>query len=128
MRTTSAFYTSQTAKQPSKLFTNGLLRSETQSLQITWHGPEKKYQLQKRVQGEHRLYMGHRKEQKEVIWDNPTNRIVYQWVVGPITRSTTWTNTVRNRFRQKAGENEAFRALEIGEAKWCKEHIPWKGI
>ena len=47
--------------------------------------------------------------------------------VGPITGSTTWTNTVRNRFRQKAGEIETFRALEIGAAKWCKEHIPHKG-
>ena len=36
-----------------------------------------------------------------------------------------WTNTVRNRigqYRQKAGEIEALRALEIGAAKWCKEH------
>jgi hypothetical protein len=55
-----------------------------------------------------RAEMGRRKEQKEVIWDSPTNRTVYQWTVGPITRSTTWTNTVRNRFRQKAAEIEAF--------------------
>ncbi len=33
----------------------------------------------------------------------------------PLTRSTTWTNTVRNRFR---------RGLQIAEVKWCKEHIP----
>jgi hypothetical protein len=71
--------------------------------------------------------MGRRKEQKEVIWDSSTNRTVYQWTVGQITRSTTWTNTVRNRFRQRAGEIEAFRALEKGAAKWCKEHIPRKG-
>jgi hypothetical protein len=32
---------------------------------------------------------------------------------------TSKTNTVRHRFRQKAGEIEAFRALEIGAAKWC---------
>jgi hypothetical protein len=70
--------------------------------------------------------MGRRKEQKKVMWDSPTNRTVYQWTVGPTTRSTTWTNTVRNRFLQKAGEIEAFRALEIGAAKWCKEHIPHK--
>jgi hypothetical protein len=44
--------------------------------------------------------------------------------LGPITRSTTWTNTVRNRFRQKTGEIEEFRVLEIGAIKWCKEHIP----
>ncbi len=80
-----------------------------------------------------RAEMGRLKEQKEVTWDTPTNRTIYQWSVtssnkgGPITRSTTWTNTVRNRFRQKAGEIEAFRALEIGAAKWCKEHIPWNG-
>ncbi len=74
-----------------------------------------------------RAEMGHHKEQKEVGWNNPTNRTIYQWKVGQHTRSTTWTNTVRNRFRQKAGEIEAFRALEIGTAKWCKEHIPRKG-
>ena len=71
--------------------------------------------------------MGHRKEQKEFGWNNPTNRTVYQWTVGQLSRSTTWTNTVRNRFRQKAGEIEAFRALEIGGTKWWKEHIPHKG-
>jgi hypothetical protein len=29
--------------------------------------------------------------------------------------------------RQKAGEIESFRSLEIGETKWWKEHIPHKG-
>jgi hypothetical protein len=29
--------------------------------------------------------------------------------------------------RQMAGEREAFRALEIVAAKWCKEHIPRNG-
>ena len=38
-----------------------------------------------------RSEMGHHKEQKE-MWDNPT---IYQWTIGPITRSTTWTNTIR---------------------------------
>ncbi len=56
-----------------------------------------------------------------------TNRTIYRWKVGQHTRSTTWTNTVRNRFRQKTGEIEVFRALEIGTVKWCKEHIPHKG-
>jgi ribonuclease HI len=74
-----------------------------------------------------RAEMGRRKEQKEVTWDSPTNRTVYQWTMGPITRSTTCTNTVRNRFHQKAGEIEAFRALEIGAAKWCQEHVPRQG-
>ena len=59
--------------------------------------------------------------------EQPNQHAVYQWTVGQHTRSTTWTNTVRNRFRQKAGEIEAFRALEIGAANWCKEHIPRKG-
>jgi ribonuclease HI len=74
-----------------------------------------------------RAEMGRRKEIKEVGWNDPTNRTIYRWKVGQITRSTAWTNTVRNRFRQKAGEIEAFRALEIGAAKWCREHIPRKG-
>ena len=36
-----------------------------------------------------RVEMGRRKEQKEVGWNNPTNRTVYQWTVGQHTRSTT---------------------------------------
>jgi hypothetical protein len=71
--------------------------------------------------------MGHHKEIKEVGRNDPTDRTIYRWKVGQITRSTTWTNTVRNRFRQKEGEIEEFRTLEIGESKWCKEHIPRKG-
>jgi hypothetical protein len=74
-----------------------------------------------------RAEMGRRKEIKEVGWNDPTNRTIYQWKVGQTTRSTAWTNTVRNRFRQKAEEIESFRALEIGAAKWCREHIPRKG-
>jgi hypothetical protein len=74
--------------------------------------------------------MGRHKVIKEVGWNDTTNRTIYRWRVGQTiqtTRSTAWTNTVRNRFRQKAGEIESFRALEIGAAKWCKEHIPHKG-
>ncbi len=44
-----------------------------------------------------RAEMGLHKEQKEVRWNNPTNRTIYRWKAGPHTRSTTWTNTVRNR-------------------------------
>jgi hypothetical protein len=73
---------------------------------------------QRPVEMGRRAEMGRRKEQKEVGWNNPTNRTVYQWTVGQHARSTTWTNMVRNRFRQKEGEIEAFRALEIGAAKW----------
>jgi ribonuclease HI len=74
-----------------------------------------------------RTEMGHHKEEQETGWNNPTNRTIYRWKVGQHTESTTWTNTVRNRFRQKVGEIEAFRVLEIGTAKWFKEHIPHKG-
>jgi hypothetical protein len=74
-----------------------------------------------------RTEMGHRKEHQEVRWNNPTNRTIYRWKIGQHRRSTAWTNTVRSRFRQKTGEIEAFRALEIEEAKWCKDHIPRKG-
>jgi hypothetical protein len=73
-----------------------------------------------------RAEMGRHKEIKEVGWNDPTNRTIYRWKEGQITRSTTWNNTVRNRFRQKAGEIETFRSLEIGVTKWCKEHIPRK--
>ncbi len=38
-----------------------------------------------------RAEMGRRKDQKEVRWNSPTNRTVYQWTVGQHTRSTTWT-------------------------------------
>jgi ribonuclease HI len=74
-----------------------------------------------------RTEMGHHKEIKETGWNDPTDRTICRWKAGQITRSTSRTNTVRNRFRQKSGEIEAFRALEIGVAKWCKEHIPHKG-
>ena len=74
-----------------------------------------------------RAELGRLKGHQEVKWNDPTNRTIYRWQEGHHTRSTTWTNTVRNRFRQKAGEIEAFQALEIGAAKWCKEHIPRKG-
>jgi ribonuclease HI len=42
-----------------------------------------------------RTEMGHRKEQKEVGWNNPTNRTIYRWKIGQHTRSNAWTNTVR---------------------------------
>ena len=74
-----------------------------------------------------RAELGRLKGHQEVKWNDSTNRTIYRWQEGQHTRSTTWTNTVRNRFRQKAGEIEAFQALEIGAAKWCKEHIPRKG-
>jgi hypothetical protein len=34
---------------------------------------------------------------------------------------------VCNYIRQKAGEIEAFKTLEVGTLKWCKEHVPRDG-
>ena len=48
-------------------------------------------------------------------------------VVSMFFTTLSFSDSVRNRFPQKAGEIEVFRALEIGAAKWCKEHIPRKG-
>ena len=93
MRTISAFYTSQIEKQPSKSFTNGLA---TLNSIFPNRRPQKNIlKLQKRVQpgvatllvkvkvhrgdplneeADIRAKMGRHKEQKEVIWDSPTNR------------------------------------------------------
>ena len=60
-----------------------------------------------------RAEMGRRKKQKEVRWNRPTSRTVYQWTVGPITRSTTWTRHSQEPIPPKPGEIEEFRALEI---------------
>jgi hypothetical protein len=71
------------------------------------------------------------KEYKEMIWNDSSDRTVYQWSVtsknhGGTTlfKTSVWTNTVRNYIRQKAGEIEDFKDLEVGTLKWCKEHIP----
>jgi hypothetical protein len=42
-------------------------------------------------------------------------------------KQTAWTQAVRNRIRQKAGEIQAHRAYEKGAEKWRKEHMPRKG-
>ena len=34
---------------------------------------------------------------------------------------------MRNYIRQKEGELEVYKDLEIGAQKWCKEHIPRNG-
>ena len=39
-----------------------------------------------------------------------------------ITKTSAWTQAVRNRMRQKAGEIQAFRAFDRGEEKWRREH------
>ena len=42
------------------------------------------------------------------------------------TKQTAWTQAVRNRMRQKAGEMQAYRAYEKGTEKWRKEQMPRK--
>jgi hypothetical protein len=74
------------------------------------------------------------KQEREKTWSTPTNRTIYQWSeasktkdgVGT-TKQTAWTQAVRNRMRQKAGEIQAHRAYEKGAEKWRKEHMPKKG-
>ena len=39
-----------------------------------------------------------------------------------ITKTSAWTQTVRNRMKQKTGEIQAFRAFERGAEKWRREH------
>ena len=63
-----------------------------------------------------------------------SDRTVYEWPAtstkhggATVLKTSVWTNTVRNYKRQKAGEIEAYKALEIGVLKWCSEHIPRDG-
>ncbi len=81
-----------------------------------------------------RAELGRRKEYKETIWNDSSDRTVYEWPVtstkhggATVLKTSVWTNTVRNYIRQKAGEIEAYKTLEIGALKWCKEHIPRNG-
>ncbi len=66
--------------------------------------------------------------------DTSTNRTIYQWSETTKTKSdvnttnqTAWTQAVRNRMRQKAGEIQTYRAYEKGEEKWRNEHMTTKG-
>ncbi len=61
----------------------------------------------------------------------PTNRTIYQWVEASkiksdvhTTKQSTWTQAVRNRMTQKAGEMQVYRAYEKGDEKWRTEHMP----
>ena len=81
-----------------------------------------------------RAEMGRMKQEKEKTWSTPTNRTIYQWSEASktkdgvdTTKQTAWTQAVRNRMRQKAGEIQAYRAYEKGAEKWRKEHMPRKG-
>jgi hypothetical protein len=74
-----------------------------------------------------RAEMGRRKEIKEVGWNDPTNRTIYRWKVGQIIRSTAWTNTVRNRFRQKAEEIESISSTGNRSGKVVQRTHPTQG-
>ena len=81
-----------------------------------------------------RAEMGRRKEEQEKIWNTPTNRTIYQWSEASktkkgisTTRQTEWTQTVRNRMRQKAGEIQVYLSYEKDTEKWRKAHLPRKG-
>jgi hypothetical protein len=63
--------------------------------------------------------MGRMKQEKEKTWSTPTNRTIYQWSETSktkdgvdTTKQTAWTQAVRNRMRQKAGEIQAHHAHE----------------
>ena len=69
--------------------------------------------------------MGRMKQEKEKTWSTPTNRTIYQWSETSktkdgvdTTKQTAWTQAVRNRMRQKAGEIQAHHAYEKGVEKW----------
>ena len=52
-----------------------------------------------------RAELGRRKEYKETIWDDLSDRTVYQWTAKQgktkVLKTSVWTNTVRNYIRQK---------------------------
>ena len=60
-----------------------------------------------------RVELGRLKEYKETIWNDSSDRTVYEWPVtstkhggATVLKTSVWTNTVRNYIRQKAGEIE----------------------
>jgi len=76
------------------------------------------------------------KQEQEKTWNTPINRTIYQWsetskTKGGVntTKQTAWTQAVRNRMRQKAGEIQAYRATyekgererRSGERSTCRE-------
>jgi hypothetical protein len=81
-----------------------------------------------------RAEIGRLKEYKETIWNDSSDRTVYEWPVTStklggttVLKTSVWTNTVNNYISQKMGEIDPCKALEIGALKWCKEHIPRNG-
>jgi ribonuclease HI len=78
--------------------------------------------------------MGRMKQDKEKTWSTSTNRTIYQWEEVSktkdgveTTKQTAWTQTVRNRMRQKTGEIQDHRSYEKGAEKWRREHMSKKG-
>ena len=81
-----------------------------------------------------RAELGRLKEYKETIWNDSSDRTVYEWPVAstkhggvPVLKTSVWSNTVSNYIRQKAGEIESYKVLVIDTQKWCKECIPRNG-
>ena len=81
-----------------------------------------------------RAEVGRLKEYKETIWNDSSDRTVCEWPVtstkqGGVTvlKTSVWTNTVSNYIRQRVGEIEDYKALQIDVLKWYKEHIPRNG-
>ena len=81
-----------------------------------------------------RAEMDRLKEESEKTENTQTDRTIYQWSEPSksekgilITKTSVYTDTVRNRMRQKAGEIQAFRTFERGTEKWWREHIQRHG-
>ncbi len=81
-----------------------------------------------------RAEMGRMKQEEEKTWNKPTSRTIYQWSESSknkndvnTTKQTAWTQTVRNRMRQKAGEIQTYRSYEKGvesvERNTCREKV-----
>jgi hypothetical protein len=77
-----------------------------------------------------RAERGRMKQEQEKTWSTSTNRTIYQWLETSTTKSgvhttkqTAWTQAVRNRIRQKAGEIQAYRAYQKATEKWRKENM-----
>ncbi len=68
---------------------------------------------------------------QETIWDELSGRTVYQRPVKQgkteVLKTLVWADTVHNYIRQKAGEIEAFKSLEVDALKWYKELVPKDG-
>ena len=72
-----------------------------------------------------RVDLGGHKEYKETIWNDSSDRTVYQWSTtstkhGGVTvlKTSLWTNTVHNYIRQKSGEIESYQSIK----PWKQSH------